>query len=135
MPLRNHGVRVAIVATMALLAGACHYNNWSSLRGDNAGTASNNDSHNITVSQAGALTEQKNVQIGSVPSLGTNVLFQSGPIEVNGNVYVNGDDGYLHAFGEDKLNNLWNARTAGSAALENPTPSAVTAIGSTPART
>jgi hypothetical protein len=137
MLLRRTGGGLVLIAVMGLLTSACHFNNWYAYRGYNGGDANNSDSHNLTVAQASALKEAGKAPIGNL-SLPANVYeatYQSGPIEVDGAVYVNGNDGYLHAFSEADgpdadtyLDNLWNAPTNASEYIGSPPPSAVSAI-------
>ncbi|HET9728249.1 MAG TPA: PQQ-binding-like beta-propeller repeat protein [Acidimicrobiia bacterium] len=120
------GTSFAVVAVMAIVASGCHFNNWYQYRGYGDGTASNDDSHNLTTAQATSLTEQAKAKIGTVPSLDTNTLFQSGPVEFEGVIYVNGEDGSLHAYDENGLKSLWDAKTSGKTSLSNPPASVAT---------
>jgi outer membrane protein assembly factor BamB len=136
MLLRRTGASLVLIAAMGLLTSACHFNNWYGYRGYNDGGANNVDSHNLTAAQASPLTEAGEAPIGSLtlPALAGAADFQTGPIEVDGTLFVNGNDGYLHAFAETDgkdadtyLDNPWNGKTSGTVGVGSPPPSAVTA--------
>jgi hypothetical protein len=127
MLLHRRGATVALVAVMGLLASACHSNNWYSFRGYNDGRANNADTNNLTIAQASKLTQVGEAPIGSLPNNGVYASTQSGPIEVDGTLFVNGNDGYLHAFLETNgpnndpyLFNIWNAPTSATLSIDNP---------------
>jgi hypothetical protein len=135
MLLRKTGGAVVLIAVMGLLTSACHFNNWYSYRGYNGGGANNTDSHNLTIAQASSLSEVGSAPIGdlNLPANSAYATYQSGPIEVDGTVYVNGNDGYLHAFLEDpdagkQLKELWKEPTDASIWIGSPSPSAVNAV-------
>jgi outer membrane protein assembly factor BamB len=137
MLLRRTGAAVSLIAVMGLLTSACHFNNWYGYRGYNDGGANNVDSHNLSTAQASSLKEVGSAPIGSLnlPALAGAADFQTGPIEVDGTLFVNGNDGYLHAYAEADgpdadayLDNPWNAQTSGAVGISNPPPSAVSAV-------
>lgn len=120
MRVRRALFGVALITVMGVVTGACHFNNWYEFRGYNDLRASNQDPHNLNTTSVQGLHQAYQVPIGSVS--GYYAALQSGPIEVDGDVFVNGNDGYLHAYKEANGQNLWNGPTSGTASIGSPPP-------------